>query len=76
MSRKFRAEVDVDYASGHLRSGHFELILDHEETLAFYKLDKKDRASYILANGGFELDDYELNDYGDADVETVSISEL
>lgn len=76
MSRKFRAEVDVDYASGHLRMGHFEVILSYEESLEFYKLDLKDRASFILSNGWFELDDYELDDYGDVDVETVSIREL
>jgi hypothetical protein len=57
--------AEVDYVNGYLRYGHWELFLEGKELEEFKNSSKEDQESWLTESGSFELDDYEVNDYGD-----------
>lgn len=56
--------ADVDYVTGHLRSGHWELELDDENYNGYKNLSEEDRISWIEDDGNFIIDDYRISDIG------------
>lgn len=54
--------ADIDYISGHLRYGHYELEMDEE---TFKNLSKEDLKELINDRGELIVDDYEIEDHGD-----------
>jgi hypothetical protein len=56
--------ADVDYVTGHLRSGHWELELNDEDYNGYKKLSEEDRMSWIEDDGDFIIDDYKIYDIG------------
>jgi len=56
--------ADVDYVTGHLRSGHWELELDDEDYNGYKNLSEEDRISWIEDDGDFIIDDYRIYDVG------------
>ena len=56
--------ADVDYVTGHLRSGHWELELDDEDYNRYKNLSEEDRMSWIEDDGDFIIDDYRIYDIG------------
>jgi hypothetical protein len=56
--------ADVDYVTGHLRSGHWELELNDEDYNGYKKLSEEDRMSWIEDDGDFIIDDYKICDVG------------
>jgi nicotinic acid phosphoribosyltransferase len=54
----------LDYVMGHLRDGHFELILTEEEYKEFDKLSEQEQIKW-LRDGDFKLDDYSIEDFGE-----------
>ncbi|MCK9470322.1 MAG: hypothetical protein M0Q88_01025 [Bacilli bacterium] len=63
----------VDYVSGYLRSGHYELDLNEEELKEFKQLSEEEQKEYLSDYGDFIVDDYSVEDIGD--VYTLNISE-
>ena len=57
--------AQVDYVSGYLRYGHWGLSLEGKELEEFRNSSKEDQESWLMDNGSFVVDDYEINDYGD-----------
>ena len=57
--------AQVDYVQGYLRDGHWELFLEGKDLEEFKNSTKEEQKSWLLNNGSFVLDDYEVNDYGD-----------
>lgn len=57
--------AQVDYVSGHLRYGHYELALNDEEYLEYHNMSKEAQKEYIKENGTFEVDDFRINDIGE-----------
>ena len=57
--------AEVDYVNGYLRHGHWELFLEGKELEEFKNSSKEDQEFWLTEGGSFELDDYEVNDYGD-----------
>lgn len=55
--------ADVDYVTGHLRSGHWELELDDEDYNEYKNLSEEDKISWI-EDGDFIIDDYRIYDIG------------
>ena len=60
--------ANVDYISGHLRSGHFELNLSNEGYEKFQNMSKEEQLNYIEDNGDLLIDDFSINDYGDLEI--------
>lgn len=56
--------ADVDYVTGHLRDGHWELELNNEEYNKYKNLSEKDKISWIEEDGNFIVDDYRIYDIG------------
>jgi len=56
--------ADVDYVTGHLRDGHWELELNDEEYNKYKNLSEKDKISWIEEDGDFIVDDYRIYDIG------------
>lgn len=63
----------VDYVSGFLRTGHFELDLNEEELKEFKQLNEEEQKEYLRYNGDFIVDSYRVEDIGD--IYTLNISE-
>lgn len=64
--------AEVDYISGHLRYGHYELELDGKELEDFKASSLEEQKEFIKEEGHFILDDYRINDIGDlSDIEIV-----
>ena len=59
--------AQVDYVNGYLKYGHWELSLEGKELEDFKNSSKEDQEFWLTESGSFELDDYEINDYGDLD---------
>ena len=59
--------AQVDYVNGYLKYGHWELLLEGKELEDFKNSSKEDQEFWLTESGSFELDDYEINDYGDLD---------
>ncbi len=59
---KFKISQDCDYAEGYLRYGHLEGIIEAESKEELEKMIKEN-PDYVKDSMGFEVDDYELNDY-------------
>ncbi len=57
--------ANIDYVQGHLRYGHYELILDKTELKEFKQISKEDQISWIEEEGEFILDEYRIEDRGD-----------
>lgn len=55
--------ADVDYVTGHLRSGHWELELNDEDYNKYKNLSEEDKISWI-EDGDFIIDDYRIYDIG------------
>lgn len=55
----------VDYVSGYLRTGYFELDLDEEELKEFKQLSEEEQKEYLRDCGDFIVDDYSVEDIGD-----------
>ena len=55
--------ADVDYVTGHLRDGHWELELNDEEYNEYKNLSEEDKISWI-EDGNFIIDDYRIYDIG------------
>lgn len=68
-----RIIADVEYVSGHLRTGYYELNLTHEEYTEYKALSEEKQEDWIREGGNFIVDDYEVNDIGS--IETVEIEE-
>ena len=60
--------ANVDYISGRLRSGHFELNLSNEKYEEFQNMSKEEQLNYIEDNGDLLIDDFSINDYGDLEI--------
>lgn len=60
--------ANVDYISGQLRSGHFELNISNEEYEEFKSRSKEEQLSYIEDNGDLLIDDFSIDDYGDLEI--------
>lgn len=56
--------ADVDYVTGHLRSGHWELELNDEDYNEYKNLSEEDKISWIEDDGDFIVDDYRIYDIG------------
>lgn len=56
--------ADVDYVTGHLRAGHWELELDNEDYDEYKNLSEEDKISWIEEDGDFIIDDYRIYDIG------------
>ena len=59
--------AQVDYVNGYLKYGHWELSLEDKELEEFKNSSREDQKSWLINNGSFVVDDYEINDYGDLD---------
>jgi hypothetical protein len=55
--------ADVDYVTGHLRCGHWELELNDEDYNEYRNLSEEDKISWI-EDGDFIIDDYRIYDIG------------
>jgi len=55
--------ADVDYVTGHLRYGHWELDLSDKEYEEYKNLSEEDKISWI-EDGNFIIDDYRIYDIG------------
>ena len=55
--------ADVDYVTGHLRYGHWELELSDKDYNEYKNLSEEDKISWI-EDGKFIVDDYEVDDIG------------
>ncbi len=55
--------ADVDYVTGHLRFGHWELKLSDEDYNEYKNLSEEDKISWI-EDGNFIIDDYRIYDIG------------
>jgi hypothetical protein len=55
--------ADVDYVTGHLRDGHWELELNDEEYSEYKNLSEEDKISWI-EDGNFIVDDCRIYDIG------------
>ena len=55
--------ADVDYVTGHLRAGHWELKLNDEDYNEYKNLSEIDKISWI-EDGDFIVDDYRIYDIG------------
>ena len=53
----------VDYVVGHLRYGHYELVLSEEEYTKFQESSDEEKENWIR-DGELVVDDYEVNDTG------------
>ncbi len=75
--KKFLVKVPLDYISGYLRYGHYEVKMEAEslEDLKKY-INSEDGEEYIKDFGFIEVDDYELSDYGNLDLSDVTIEEI
>lgn len=56
--------ADVDYVTGHLRYGHWELELSDKDYNEYKNLSEEDKIFWIEDNGNFIVDDYEIDDIG------------
>ncbi len=54
--------ADVDYVTGHLRDGHWELELDDKDYNKYKNLSEEDKISWIEDDGDFIVDDYRIYD--------------
>lgn len=63
----------VDYVSGFLRTGYFELDLNEEELKEFKQLSEEKQKEYLRDNGDFIVDDCRVEGIGD--IYTLNISE-
>ena len=75
MGKEYRIEAKVDYVTGYLRTGHFELFLNEESYSEFKGLSENEQHQWIKEGGNLELDDYELNDTGDITDIKIEVSE-
>lgn len=57
--KKIKAKCSVD---GHLRYGHYSLVLSDEEYAEYDALSESEKEEYIAENGEFALDGYEVYD--------------
>jgi len=55
--------ADVDYVTGHLRYGHWELELSDKEYEEYKNLSEEDKVSWI-EDSNFIVDDYRIYDIG------------
>lgn len=55
--------ADVDYVTGHLRYGHWELSINDEGYNKYKNLSEEDKRSWI-EDGDFIIDDYRIYDIG------------
>ena len=65
MSKNTVLTADVDYISGHLRYGHFELTLDEEELEAFKRMGKEEQMEYFRDRADLLIDDFYVSDLGE-----------
>jgi len=56
--------ADVDYVTGHLRYGHWELELNDEDYRGYKNLSEEDKIAWIEEDGNFIIDDYRIDDIG------------
>ena len=56
--------ADVDYVTGHLRYGHWELKLTDEDYKKYKNLSEEDKISWIEEDGEFIVDNYRIDDIG------------
>lgn len=52
---------DIDYISGHLRYGHYEVEVDEKFVL---NSNKQQLIEYLENNGEIIIDDYRMEDHG------------
>lgn len=57
--------ADIEYISGHIRSGHFVLYLTDTEIADFRKISPQEQENWVKEDGELVVDDYYLNDIGD-----------
>lgn len=73
---KYKASVDVDYISGHLRYGHYEATFTEAQLAEFNSLtDIAEKKEYLLELSELKVDDFEVYDTGDVDLDSVQIWE-
>lgn len=75
--KKYKIIVPCDYASGYLRYGHleYEREFESEEQAKEYYKEQQNKDKF-RDYADFELDDYELNDYGELDWNNILIKEV
>ena len=56
--------ADIEYVSGYLRRGHYELKLNDEEYNEYKNLSDEDKISWI-EDGNLIIDDYRVEDIGE-----------
>ncbi len=75
--KKFKVNVPCDYIIGHLRYGHLEIIMEAEDLEELESQLKDDKVRNDIMNmGDIVIDDYEIDDTGDWDFDSVSIEEV
>jgi len=71
--KKYKVTIPVDYVQGHLRYGHLEGIVKVENEEELKKLiENKEIEDYL----SIEVDDYRVEDYGDAMYEYLEYEEF
>lgn len=63
--------ADVEYVSGHLRYGHYEVTADSE---SFEKLNDEEKIEFIRTYGEFIVDDFRIDDRGPIIKDSIRIS--
>ena len=62
----------VDYVTGHLRYGHYELVLSEEEYAKFQESSDEEKEDWIR-DGEFIVDDYEVDDTGCLEMNSLEV---
>ena len=67
-----RINCPVEYVAGHLRNGHYELVLSDEEYKKFEESSREEKEDWIR-DGEFILDDYSLEDAGPLEIDNLEV---
>lgn len=62
----------VDYVVGHLRDGHYELVLSEEEYAKFQESSDEEKEGWIR-DGELVVDDYEVDDTGCLEMNSLEV---
>lgn len=66
----------VEYVMGHLRNGHYELVLNDEEFEKFTQMSDEEKERYIDDNGDLEVDDWRIDDVGPLELCNLGIVDV
>jgi len=68
---RYKVTIPVDYVMGHLRYGHLEGVIEADSVEDIKNMDYDEIRDYL----DLVVDDYEIDDYGDADLNDMEIKE-